>query len=147
MSSQDYTQERIDEMNERLKTIKDMTSSTKSLSIESDPFTKWDYQSTHTVRYMDGRISEDIGKENRDASTRLHKINSIMEGWGFILEDVSGIWKHTFRWVVPNVISYFSIRISINTFHNNLFSVDTDHDWITQFVIDLNIIALKIPCP
>jgi hypothetical protein len=119
------TQERVDDINEWIKKVAEINSDTVSLSVDGDPFTKWDRESYTTVVYVNGEKKRDL--THRDTpSIRLHRINSIMKAWGLTLNSISGWNNGKFQWAGSGIYTH----IEMNTFHTDLFKIG-DSEWIT----------------
>lgn len=121
-------QNKIDKINVWIKTVISIESDKVSFYKEEDPFTKWDYENYHVVKYVDGRVTRDLSIKDTP-SKRLHKINQILTSWGFKLREkkfTKGYCDGDFTWDGP---LYF--RVEMNTFHTDLFKIGLSDDWIT----------------
>lgn len=132
----DWTDEKIAEMNEFMKTIISIGSETKHFKVEGDPFTKWDSQYINITKYVDGRVERHEGRIDKDASKRLHRINSILEDWGFKRQNfVGGHWDDKFYWHIEGESVVRSFTVNINIIHRDRFKVQTgeyeyyDYEW------------------
>ncbi len=118
------TEERAAKVNEWIKIVESISSETISLFKKDDPFTKWDREYYSTTKFVDGRV--DRCMVSRDTpSSRLHRINNILEGWGLKFSTQSGWNDGKFSY---SGILY--ITVEINTFHTDLFKINNG-DWLT----------------
>lgn len=126
-----YTeQERIDAINEWMKSVSEITSETVSLAVEGDPLTNWDKEYYTIVRYKDGSTKRDLS--SREQPSKMYKhVDSIMKTWGLELQRVSIdpkdfmnswlSWKGTVH-----------ISMTINKFHTNMFTFEIgSYNWKT----------------
>lgn len=126
----DMTDERIAKINKWMKTVATIESETKSFKVEGDPFTKWDSQYTHITKFVDGRIDRKEGKIDRSASIRLHRIDTILEDWGFKRQDyVGGHFDDKFYWHMEESV-YKTFNVEINFIHRDRFKFDEYFDYI-----------------
>lgn len=115
--------ERIDKINEWMKTVSTITSGFKSLKDENDPLTEWDSQYYTVVKYNDGR--EDIQYSTPSTpSTMLHEIDEYLKTWGLNLSKVEN--KRHREGLLYTGISF--IRIEFNTYHKDMIKFD-NHNW------------------
>lgn len=115
--------ERIERINEWMKNISTITSSSKSLKDESDPLTEWDTQYYTTVKYTDGREETNYSDPSRP-SIMLHEIDEYLKTWGLYLREVNA---DRFREsIVYTGISF--LRIEFNTCHRDMIKFDK-HNW------------------
>lgn len=121
-SIDDFDENRLEKINALMKTIDTISSETISFKVDGDPFTKWDSQYVHVVKYIDGREVREPSTK-RMPSIRLHKINSIMEGWGFKMNRVIGHWDDVFVYEYQGEKSLPSFSIEMNPFHHHLFTI------------------------
>lgn len=118
----DFDENRLEKINALMKTIDTISSETIYFHVDNDPFTKWDCQYVHVVKYIDGRVTREPS-EKRMPSIRLHKINSIMESWGFKMARVRGHWDDIFVYESQDEKNIPSFSIEMNPFHTHLFTI------------------------
>ena len=149
----DLSDDRINQINKWLMCIKTISTEYISFEDKNDPFTKWDKDSYHVVVYNSGEIRRDLISSDRP-SVKLHKINSIMNGWGLEFHLRNGWNEGRFHWKGETYVT-----MEMNTFHRNLFKFDEPggrNDWfeytdsyikeqIDEHIIDKAIKSGNIP--
>jgi len=115
--------ERLEKINEWIKNISTITSSSKSLKNENDPLTEWDSQYYTIVKYNDGTEKVSYSEPSKP-SIMLHEIDDHLQTWGLSLREVNA---DRFREsLIYSGISF--IRIEFNTFHKDMIKFD-NHGW------------------
>src|SRR5574343_664485 len=120
-----YTDKFVSKLNKCLETVTEITSATIDLSVEGDPLTTWDYERYEIVRYKDKPERRSL-TSRKTPSIMLHKIKSILEGWGF--EYNSSVGRNGEKLLFRCVECWMSIEL--NTFHLDMIKLNDSKDWI-----------------
>jgi hypothetical protein len=125
------TDERIEKMNEWLKTTISIGTERVSCEIEGDYLTKWDEDSYHVVHYLDGRVDKTLSFSKRP-SVMLKHIEKVFNDWSLELniEAMEKIKKREKRYFSTQLRFGNSwIIIYMNDIHQDMISDDQYGRW------------------
>lgn len=136
----EMTQDRIDIVNDWIKTVESIHSETVSISVMGSPFTLMDTDSYDAIEFKDG--------SSYGSKTRTYKPSIILNLFNEVLTDIGFTYtsytKNRYFSTYCYLFSFdtFSISIEINPFHETLFNIKSSNYLIENREI-VNIIDVR----
>jgi hypothetical protein len=131
--------ERIEKMNDWIKTTTSIGTETVSQEVEGDYLTQWDEDSYHVVNYVDGRVDKTLITSKRP-SVMLKHIEKVFNDWSMelninamdSLKRVAVSLRNTFDRKVFTPRFIFGdcwITVYMNDIHKDMISDDAFNNW------------------